>query len=99
MSTQAIGGAVATEPAGIMAAAQRVQQLQALIAQARTAAQQAPGGAVASNANAPGTPDTSFAATLDAASQPYVPGATQAPGGTAGGAAYASLIEIGRAHV
>ena len=95
MSTQAIGGAVATEPSPVMAAAQRVQQLQALIAQARTAVQQAPGDAVASNANAlaQGASDTSFAAALDAASQPNAPGAAQAPAGSAGGAAYASLID------
>jgi soluble lytic murein transglycosylase-like protein len=90
VSTQALGGAPAGVTAGELAAAQRVQQLQALIASARIVAA---GGSLPARttAGAPETqaPGNGFASALQAATS-AASGVVGSPGiGTASGVAYA----------
>jgi soluble lytic murein transglycosylase-like protein len=91
MSTQAIGAAAAGIPAGELALAQRIQQLEALIAQTR-------GVATAGGPQAAPAAGTSFASALQAAVQSPATGATEEAAGSAseagaGGGAYDALVQ------
>lgn len=88
MSTQAIGSAHTPVPAGELAAAARVRELQQLIARARGVAADSPRASVTAT-GAGGGGQTAFAAALQAAGAPAAP----MTGSTPGSGAYDSLIE------
>ncbi len=97
MSTQAVTGAVAGIEAGERAAAQRVQQLQAMIETARQVASGAPVPATTASPY-PGTSTPDFASALQAATSADSSGATSEPavqGAVGGGESgeYESLID------
>jgi soluble lytic murein transglycosylase-like protein len=88
VSTQAIGGAQSAIPAGELAAAARIRELQQLIEQARGVSTSTTGATGATAAGGEGSA-TAFAAALQAASAP----ASTATGASAGSSSYDALIE------
>jgi len=92
MSTQSIGASQSTVPAGELAAASRISELQHLIEQARGVASGAT-PAAASPAGTPSTAPTAFAAALEAATA-GTPASAPMPGSEgAGTSAYDAMIE------
>jgi len=97
MSTQAVSGAASGIESGERAAAQRVQQLQALIESTRQVATPGLAPTSATSSAAPGSSSTDFASALQAATGADTPGvapepAVQGTGGGSEGGEYESLI-------
>ena len=92
MSTQSIGASQSTVPAGELAAASRISELQHLIEQARGVASGAT-PAAASPAGTPSTAPTAFAAALQAATAATPASAPTSGAEGAGTGAYDALIE------